>query len=200
MARRKLGNRRKKQAATGDMVAGALILHDLPVLPPDYLELKEDERRELEKSNLRSYSLLKSVGLHLGANALVVPRQLIKEAERAVREVRREYKKFGLPVLSPRLALIMLTRGQMMRVVDFVTEDVVEQLEYTAKRVGDAVIRARKTADEGELQRLKKEVLVTMEDWRSRYRIARMLGIDLDEQAQELEKLAGLVLTPSDSP
>jgi len=195
MARRKLGNRRKKQAATGDMVAGALILHDLPVLPPDYLELKEDERRELEKSNLRSYSLLKSVGLHLGANALVVPRQLIKEAERAVREVRREYKKFGLPVLSPRLALIMLTRGQMMRVVDFVTEDVVEQLEYTAKRVGDAVIRARKT-DEGELQKLKKEVLVLMEDWRSRYRIARMLGIDLDEQAEELEGLAGVVLSP----
>jgi primosomal protein N'' len=88
----------------------------------------------------------------------------------------------------------------MAKVVDFVAEDVVAQLEYTSKRVGDAVIRARKTTDEGELQRLKKEVLVTMEDWRSRYRIARMLGIDLDEQAQELEELAGLVLTPSDSP
>ena len=117
-----------------------------------------------------------------------------------IREIRREFKKFSLPLLTPRLALIVLTQGQMVRVVDFVAEDVVAQLEYTFKRVGDAVIRARKTADEGELQRLKKEVLVTMEDWRSRYRIARMLGIDLDEQAQELEKLAGLVLTPSDSP
>jgi hypothetical protein len=177
------------------MVAGALILYDLPVLPPDYLELKEDERRELEKSNLRSYELLKGVGLRLGGSVLVVPRQLVKEAERAVREVRREYKRFGLPVLSPRLALVVLTRGQMVRVVDFVAEDVVAQLEYTSKRVGDAVIRARNAADEGELQKLKKEVLVLMEDWRSRYRIARMLGIDLDEQARELEELAGVVLS-----
>jgi len=198
MVRRRV--KRKGRRAPNDEVAGALILHDLPVLPPDYLELKEDEKRELEKSNLRSYELLKGVGLHLGGNVLVVPWQLVKEAERAVREVRREYKRFPQPVLTPRLALILLTRGQMVRVVDFVAEDVVAQLEYTSKRVGDAVIRARKTADEGELQRLKKEVLVTMEDWRSRYRIARMLGIDLDEQAQELEKLAGLVLTPSDSP
>jgi hypothetical protein len=198
MVRRRV--KRKGRRAPNDEVAGALILHDLPVLPPDYLELKEDEKRELEKSNLRSYELLKGVGLHLGGNVLVVPWQLVKEAERAVREVRREYKRFPQPVLTPRLALIMLTRGQMAKVVDFVAEDVVAQLEYTSKRVGDAVIRARKTADEGELQRLKKEVLVTMEDWRSRYRIARMLGIDLDEQAQELEKLAGLVLTPSDSP
>ena len=198
MVRRRV--KRKGRRAPNDEVAGALILHDLPVLPPDYLELKEDEKRELEKSNLRSYELLKGVGLHLGGNVLVVPWQLVKEAERAVREVRREYKRFPQPVLTPRLALILLTRGQMAKVVDFVAEDVVAQLEYTSKRVGDAVIRARKTADEGELQRLKKEVLVTMEDWRSRYRIARMLGIDLDEQAQELEKLAGLVLTPSDSP
>jgi primosomal protein N'' len=84
----------------------------------------------------------------------------------------------------------------MAKVVDFVAEDVVAQLEYTTKRVSDAVIRARNTADEGELQKLKKEVLVLMEDWRSRYRIAKMLGIDLDEQAQELEELAGVVLAP----
>ena len=195
MARRKPGNRRKKQAATGDMAAGALILHDLPVLPPDYLELKEDERRELEKANLRSYELLKGVGLHLGGNVLVVPRPLVKEAERAVREVRREYKRFPQPVLTPRLALIALTRGQMAKVVDFVTEDVVEQLEYTSVRVGDALIKARQTSDEGELQKLKKEVHVLMEDWRSRYRIARMLGIDLDDQAQELEELARAALS-----
>jgi len=193
MARRRV--KRKGRRAPNDEVAGALILHDLPVLPPDYLELKEDERRELEKANLRSYSLLKSVGLHLGGNVLVVPQQLVKEAERVIREVGREYKKFGLPVLSPRLALIALTRGQMAKVVDFVAEDVVAQLEYTSKRVGDAVIRARNAAGEGELQKLKKEVLVLMEDWRSRYRIARMLGIDLDEQAQELEELAGVVLS-----
>jgi hypothetical protein len=195
MARRKPGSRRKKQAATGDMVAGALILHDLPVLPPDYLELKEEVRRELEKSNLRSYELLKSVGLHLGGNVLVVPRPLVKEAERVIREVRREYKRFPQPVLTPRLALIALTRGQMAKVVDFVAEDVVEQLEYTLVRVGDALIKARQTSDEGELQKLKKEVLVLMEDWRSRYRIARMLGIDLDDQAQELEELAGAALS-----
>ena len=195
MARRKPGNRRKKQAATGDMAAGALILHDLPVLPSDYLELKEDERRELEKANLRSYELLKGVGLHLGGNVLVVPRPLVKEAERAVREVRREYKRFPQPVLTPRLALIALTRGQMAKVVDFVTEDVVEQLEYTSVRVGDALIKARQTSDEGELQKLKKEVHVLMEDWRSRYRIARMLGIDLDDQAQELEELARAALS-----
>jgi hypothetical protein len=195
MARRKPGNRRKKQAATGDMAAGALILHDLPVLPPDYLELKEEERRELEKSNLRSYELLKGVGLHLGGNVLVVPRQLVKEAERVIREVRREYKRFPQPVLTPRLALVALTRGQMAKVVDFVAEDVVEQLEYTSVRVGDALIKARQTSDEGELQKLKKEVLVLMEDWRSRYRIARMLGIDLDDQAQELEELAGAALS-----
>jgi hypothetical protein len=194
MAGRKPGNRRKKQAATGDMAAGALILHDLPVLPPDYLELKEEVRRELEKANLRSYELLKSVGLHLGGNVLVVPRPLVKEAERVIREVRREYKRFPQPVLTPRLALVALTRGQMAKVVDFVAEDVVAQLEHTSKRVSDAVIRARKTADEGEKQKLKKEVLVLMEDWRSRYRIARMLGIDLDDQAQELEELAGVVL------
>ena len=195
MARRKPGNRRKKQAATGDMAAGALILHDLPVLPPDYLELKEDERRELEKANLRSYELLKGVGLRLGGNVLVVPRPLVKEAERAVREVRREYKRFPQPVLTPRLALIALTRGQMAKVVDFVTEDVVEQLEYTSVRVGDALIKARQTSDEEELQKLKKEVHVLMEDWRSRYRIARMLGIDLDDQAQELEELARAALS-----
>jgi hypothetical protein len=194
MVRRRV--KRKGKRASGGGVAGAIIIHDLPVLPPEGLELAEDERREFEKSNLRSYSLLKSVGLHLSGNVLVVPRQLVKEAERAVREIRREYKKFPQPVLTPKLALITLTRGQMTRVVDFAADGIIAQLEYTTIRVGDAVIRARKTADEGELQKLKKEVLVLMEDWRSRYRIAKMLGIDLDEQAEELEELAGMVLSP----
>ena len=194
--------KRKGRRAPNDEVAGALILHDLPVQPPDYLELKEDERRELEKSNLRSYELLKSVGLHLGGNVLVVPRQLVKEAERVIREVRREYKRFPQPVLTPKLVLITLTPEQMIRVVvDFVIRDVMAQLEYTTERVRGAVIKARnikarKTADEGELQKLKKDALVLMEDWRSRYRIAKMFGVDLDEQAQELEELAGLVLSP----
>jgi hypothetical protein len=192
MARRRV--KRKGRRAPNDEVAGALILYDLPVLPPDYLELKEEERRELEKSNLRSYELLKGVGLHLGGNVLVVPRLLIEEAERVIRDIKREYKRFPQPVLTPRLALIALTRGQMAKVVDFAADVVIAQLEYTSVRVGDALIKARQTSDEGELQKLKKEVLVLMEDWRSRYRIARMLGIDLDDQAQELEELAGAAL------